>query len=84
MLGLNPEIEINKRVKENKVTIDGVEMTTDDIMSPHITSFTTSGKDGDTVTHNNLDSNTNKNNSKKNENIDKQESDQSRKEALKV
>lgn len=84
ILGLDPQVEINKRIKENKVEVDGVTMTTDDIMSPHITSFTTSGKEGDTITHNNTDSNINKNGSKKNEDTDKQESDQSRKEALKV
>lgn len=84
MLGLDPDAEINKRIKENKVEVDGKIMTTDDIMSPHITSFTTSGKEGDTITHNNPDSNTNNNGSKKSEDVDKQESDNQRQEALDI
>lgn len=61
LLGLDPDTEIRKRIAENKYLLDGVEVTMDDIMSPHITSFTTSGKEGDTITHN--DAKTNKNGS---------------------
>lgn len=81
MLGFDSKAEIEKRIKENKVELDGQTVTMDDIMSPHITSFTTSGKEGDTITHN--DKNTNSNGSKKSENLDKQESDQQRQQSLK-
>lgn len=87
MLGFNPETEIEKRKQENKVEVDGEIMTMDDIMSPHITSFTTSGKEGDTNTHNNTDndadSNKNKNGSDKSQNVDKNEYDQQRQESIK-
>lgn len=83
-LGLDPTTEINKRIAENNFKLeDGSTVTMDDIMSPHITSFTASGKEGDTVTHNNDKGDLNKNGSKKNEDIDKQESDLQRQESLK-
>lgn len=77
MLGLNPDNEIRKRIEENNVNIDGVNMTTDDIMSPHITSFTATGKEEDTIRHNNIDIlDKNTNGSKKSENEDKSQYDQ--------
>lgn len=76
-LGYDPTTEINKRKEENKVKVDGINMTMDDIMSPHITSFTASGKEGDTITHNNGDKlNENPNGSKESENTDKKEDNQ--------
>jgi len=82
-LDLDPEAEISKRIAENNYEVNGVKMTMDDIMSPHITSFTASGKEGDTITNNNPKADTvNGNGSKKSENVDKTQSDKARQESL--
>ena len=83
MLGMDYESEVSKRIAENDYEVNGVKMTMDDIMSPHANSFVISGKEGDTVTHNNPKADTvNGNGSKKSENVDKTQSDKARQESL--
>lgn len=68
LLGMDIETEKHKRQEENKQKFD------EEIFYPHITSFTASGKEDNTISGN--DKETNSNGSKKSENVDKQEYDQ--------
>lgn len=77
LLGYDYETEKNKRIKENEEKVD------EDVFYPHCTSFTISGKEGDTIKNNDKVNDTNSNGSKKSENIDKNESDKQRQESLK-
>lgn len=71
LLGRDYNTELERRLEENKVEVDGVNMTMDDIFSPHITSFTATGKEGDTITHNNTDVLNDKNSNGSEKNADK-------------
>ncbi|NFT08588.1 hypothetical protein FDF26_16245 [Clostridium botulinum] len=77
LLGYDYETEKNKRIKENEEKVD------EDVFYPHCTSFTISGKEGDTIKNNDKVNDTNSNGSKKSENIDKNELDKQRQESLK-
>lgn len=82
LLGRDYNTELERRLEENKVDVDGVNMTMDDIFSPHITSFTATGKEADTITHNNSDvlNDTNSNGSEKNADKDQNANNKARKD----
>lgn len=73
-LGLNYEVEKNKRIKENEENADI------DVFLPHTNSYTSNSND---IVNNKEDDKTNKNGSKKSEDVDKEEYDKQRIETQK-
>lgn len=72
MIGLNPESEKNKRIKENEEKVS-------EIYEPYSTSYTKSAEENKV----NTDSNKNDNGSNKNDDINKNEYDKTRQETIK-
>lgn len=68
-LGLDYQTEVDRRKEENKNNID------EDVFYPHVTSFTVSGKEGDTISNNDKTAKTEEN---QNKDKDKQMNDKAR------
>ena len=79
-MGIDCDTEIQRRKQENNIVVDKKKTSVDEIMSPHMTSFTASGE-SESNTDSIINDDTNSNNSKKTDNEEKNNYDKQRYES---